>query len=103
MIHTENVSDDTKPKLRDLLTELLTKVASKWENIGIMLDLEQGQLNTVKADHGSDSESYLRGMLQVWLSQVEPLPTWSAMAQAIENVGHPDLAKHLRTKYCESS
>ena len=51
---------NNKPKLKDLLTELLTKVASKWMNIGIMLDLEQGKLKTVKEDHGSDSESCLR-------------------------------------------
>ena len=92
-----------KPKLKDLLSELLTKVASKWMNIGILLDIEQGKLKTVKADHGSDSESCLREMLQIWLNQVEPSPTWSAMAKAIKSVGNPELASDLRTKYCRTN
>ena len=100
MIHIEIASNDNKPKLKDLLSELLTKVASKWMNIGIMLDIEQGKLSTVKADHGSDSESCLREMLQIWLSQVEPSPTWSTMAKAIKSIGNPELARDLRTKYC---
>ena len=94
---------NNKPKLKDLLTELLTKVASKWMNIGIMLDLEQGKLKTVKADHGSDSESCLREMLQIWLNQVDSPPTWSAMAKAIESIGDSELAKDLKTKYCETN
>ena len=68
-----------------------------------MLDIEEGQLKRIKADRGSDSASCLKEMLQIWLNQVEPLPSWSAMAKAIESVGNAELARDLRTKYCESS
>ena len=68
-----------------------------------MLDIEEGQLNRIKADRGSDSASCLKEMLQIWLSQVDPPPTWSAMATAIESVGSPELARDLRKKYCGSN
>ena len=104
MIFTEPaVIHDKKPKLKDLLTELLTKVASKWENIGIMLGIEKGQLSRIKADQGNDSEGCLREMLQIWLSQVDSTPTWLAMAKAIESIGNPELAGDLKTKYCETN
>ena len=98
------ITNDEKPKLKDLLTELLTKVASKWENIGTMLDIEEGQLNSIKADQGNDSASCLRKMLQIWLAQVEPLaPTWLAITNAIESAGDPGLARDLKAKYCRTN
>ena len=98
------ITNDEKPKLKDLLTELLTKVASKWENIGTMLNIEEGQLNSIKADQGNDSASCLRKMLQIWLTQVEPsAPTWLAMAKAIESAGDPGLARDLKAKYCRTN
>ena len=65
----------------------------------------EGKLKTVKADHGSDSESCLREMLEIWLNQaaVNSPPTWSAMATAIESIGDSELARDLRTKYCEAN
>ena len=98
------ITNNEKPKLKDLLTELLTKVASNWENIGIMLDIEDGQLKSIKADQGSNSSSCLREMLRIWLTQVEPsAPTWLAMANAIERAGDPGLARDLKAKYCRTN
>jgi hypothetical protein len=68
-----------------------------------MLNMEDGQLNTIRADQGSDSASCLGEMLRIWLTQVEPSPTWLAMADAIESAGDPGLARDLRTKYCGTS
>ena len=67
-----------------------------------MLQIEEGQLNTIKAYHGNDSESCLREMLQTWLSRIDPSPTWFAMAETIESLGKKELARDLRTKYCTS-
>ena len=68
-----------------------------------MLNIEEGHLSRINADRGSDSESCLREVLRIWLSRVDPPPTWSAMVKAIESAGNPELARDLRTKYCESS
>ena len=86
------------PKMSVLLKELLNKVSAKWENIGLLLDLEIGQLDAIKSGHRDPHECF-REMLKLWLKQVDPLPTWSAIIEAIE-VEYKSLAEELSRKYC---
>jgi hypothetical protein len=88
------------PKFSELLKELLSKVSADWEDIGLTLDLEQGQLNVIRSDH-RESNKCFREMLKLWLKQVEPPPTWSAIIEAIRILQHESLARELRRKYCE--
>ena len=88
------------PRLKDLLKELSSRVANEWENIGIQLDIEDGQLKQVKSDHGGDSRACLREMFRIWLSCVNPPPSWSAIAEALECLGSRDIASQLKSKYC---
>ena len=94
------LGQSVKPKLKDLLEELYTKAAGKWEDIGISLEIEDGKLEQIKTDNASDSRSCLREMLRTWLSRVDPPPSWSAIAGALERLGDENLADHLRSKYC---
>ena len=89
------------PELKALLTELRGKVADEWEDVGIQLDIDDGKLKQINADKGGDSKACLREMLRVWLSRVAPPPSWSAMADALNTLGHEDIATHLRTRYCQ--
>ena len=43
------------PTLRLVQKELYTKVANKWEDIGIQLGIDDGLLDTVKKDNHGDS------------------------------------------------
>ena len=88
------------PELKVLLRELC-RVANEWEDIGIELDIEEGQLRQIKSDNAGDSKACLREMLRVWLSRVAPPPSWSAMADALDTLGHQDIATHLRSSYCQ--
>ena len=88
------------PKFSALLRELLSKVSADWEDIGLALDLEQGQLSAIRSDHRKSNKCF-REMLKLWLNQVEPPPTWSAIIEAIRILQHKSLAKVLRKKYCE--
>ena len=90
----------TIPELKVLLREL-RKVANEWEDIGIELDIEEGQLKQIKSDHTGDSKACLREMLRVWLSRVAPPPSWSAMADTLDTLGYQDIATHLRSSYCQ--
>ena len=87
-------------KFSDLLKELLNKVSADWEDIGLALDLEQGQLSAIRSDH-RESNKCFREMLKLWLKQIEPPPTWSAIIDAIRILQHESLAEVLRKKYCE--
>ena len=85
-----------KPTLKDLTSELYTTVASKWEIIGIQLQLNSGKLDTLKA---KDDEAALIEVLKMWLRTVDPPPTWKAIIDAVR-LFDPSLAASLTTKYC---
>ena len=86
-------------KFSALLKELLSKVSADWEDIGLALELKEGQLSAIKSDH-RDSNKCFREMLKLWLKQVEPPPTWSAIIDAIDILEYESLAEELRKKYC---
>ena len=88
-----------KPELSDLMRELCTTAADKWENIGILLRIDDGQLKVIKSNNPSDSIACLREMLRIWLSRVDPRPSWSAIAEAVKLLGDESLADNLRSKY----
>lgn len=89
-----------KPTLKQLQQELYNKATNKWKDIGIQLDIDERQLDEINSDTSSDSRACLREMLIVWLRRVDPPPSWSAIAEAIDFLGDKELASHLRSKYC---
>ena len=91
-------AESTKPKIKDLMKELKV-AASDWEDVGIELELEDSYLKQIKSDNSGDCKVCLREMLRMWLSRVDPPPSWSAIVEALDNLGHEDIAHHIRTKY----
>ena len=92
-------TESSVPSLQDLLKELYP-IANKWEDIGILLNIESVVLRRIKSDNSNDSKAAcLREMLRIWL-KVTPHPSWSAIAEAIELLGNENLADRLRTKHC---
>ena len=89
------------PSLKDLLKEL-KQVASKWENIGVMLGIDSGVLDNIDADNPKSCENCLREMLKVWLKQLAPAPSWQAVVEALDVLGEPKLAQELKQRYCTS-
>ena len=74
----------------------LYPVAAKWENIGILVGIKPNILDSIKKDNSSSQEDCLREMLKVWEKQVNPPPTWSAMADALCIIGENEFARNLR-------
>ena len=91
----------TSPKITTLLKELSSKVSAEWEDIGLFLEIEEGRLSAIKSDH-KQSRKCFQEMLKLWLKQVDPCPTWSAIIEAIELLEYESLAKELREKYCNT-
>ena len=87
------------PELKDLMDALYNKVADKWEAIGIYLHLPMATLRAIAAEH-HDPHKCLLGMLEVWLERVDPLPTWSAIIEAVKFLGQEQLARDLRGEHC---
>ena len=88
--------------MRDLLRELRAKAAD-WEDIGVELEVDDGELKQIKQDNATDSKSCLRELFRKWLTQTSPEPSWTAIAEAVENLGNEDLARTLRSKYVTTS
>ena len=63
--------------------KMLILVAKEWQNIGILLELSDQDLKSIDAD-GDNDINHLREMLRVWLSHVDPPPSWGALAEAVE-------------------
>ena len=90
----------TVPTLPDLLKELFGTVASNWENIGILLGIDDGLLSKIKADNHGESGNCLREMLRVWLKKVDPPPSWNLLVDTLKSLGEEKLAEELRKRYC---
>ena len=88
-----------KPELSTVLRELINKVDSKLENIGILLRIESHRLKSVKKAECNDPQNCLREMLNIWLNKINPPPSWSVITDALECIGDEQLARDLRSKY----
>ena len=77
-------------------------MAGKWEVIGIMLDIDDGELSKVKSDNVGNSGNCLQEMLKIWVKKVDPKPSWSSMADTLDDVGEESLAEHIRKTYCST-
>ena len=99
-----NSGSDEPPERQDLGTltlkntlKLLFSSADEWHNIGVFLDVPAGDLQTIAKDN-SRSRDCLREMLEVWLKQTHPRPTWKGLAEAVEPID-PNLSKTITDKY----
>ena len=63
----------------------LLPLAADWKNIGALLGIKEHILAKIRADETSVRDC-LREMISEWLKQVEPPPTWAALADAVENL-----------------
>ena len=82
-----------KPELKDVF-KLLLPLVSRWETIGTLLGAEEGDLETIKYNEQLP-DNCLRKLISWWLKQVDPSPTWKALADAVESV-NPEIASKIR-------
>lgn len=80
--------------IKDLreVNRLLRDISRKWYDIGIELGLTADELKNIKANCDSVEEC-LREMLDKWLRNIDPLPTWRALGDALKFIGEGTLAE----------
>lgn len=88
-----------KPTLRELLRELRPKAAD-WDDIGVELEVDDGDLKQIKSDNSSDSKSCLRELFRKWLLSVDPQPSWTGIVDALKGIGDKELANKIESNYC---
>ena len=83
-----------KPELKDL-TRSLNNMASEWKRLGIQLDISDGMLDTIEANHPQNAQNCLSEMLKTWLKQKGD-PRWVNIVDAVESLENQQLGKKLR-------
>ena len=81
----------------------LYPVRAKWRDIGIELEIDIGTLDSIERScHFQDNDCLTR-MLDYWLKQTDPPPSWDAILEALESgpVGEGHLAEQVKQKYCK--
>ena len=98
------MSDAECPELSVLLEELFD-VKRKWYNIGLQLKVPDTKLDEIESTSKDDIEVALRRVLQEWLKQLEPRPTWGSLVRALRSrtVSEHDLAANLEGRYVASA
>ncbi len=82
-----------KPFTLNNILRCLRPLRAKWMTIGVYLEIDTGTLKAIKADN-DNVEDRLTEMITIWLDQVSPPPTWSALSAAIEEVD-PKVAQQM--------
>ena len=74
-------------------------------DIGLELDLDITDLTRIDATHRGDIGRCFVEMLTLWLKQVDPPPSWSAMVAALQDpiFDFGDIAEQVESKYVHQS
>ena len=89
------------PTLKELSNALHSVV--DWHSLGVKLGLEDHKLGTIEKDfHAGGNERCKHEMLSVWLRN-DKLPTWKAVADALQQMGEQKVALKILNKHCISS
>lgn len=87
------------PKLATVFKEVIT-LAIHWKTIRLLLHMPKHTLDRIKRDESVINDQ-LQEMLSEWLKQTEPLPTWSALADAVEVIDSTK-AEEIRKRCIEN-
>ncbi len=74
-----------KPFTLKNILRCIRPLRANWMTIGVYLEVDMGTLKAIKADNDT-VEDRLTEMITVWRNQISPPPTWSALADALEEV-----------------
>lgn len=79
--------------------KIVFSLASQWKNIGICLDIDKSALDKIEHDC-KGVNNCLQELLDIWLKQTDPLPSWQGLADAVETFD-PSTARKIRCNYCK--
>ena len=77
------IKPSEKPTLPDAF-RALCPLAYDWQNIGILLKLENNSLKEIDLNCKGKARDCLRETLNLWLVRAIPPPTWEELAEAVE-------------------
>ena len=74
-------------------------MVSKWYQFGMAVGIEETVLDELKLRAKTNSvDNYLRKMLDYWLRNSTPEPTWTDVATALRKISLPQVALYIEEK-----
>ena len=72
-------------------------MATKWYEMGLQLNVDQKELDTINHDHHDDSKVACRTMFTEWLENTPTEKSWNKVLEALQSqsVGKSSLASSL--------
>ena len=78
---------------------ILLPLATYWNTIGTLLGLSKPVLDEIMSNEEGVNDR-LYGMLSEWFKQVDPPPSWTALADAVEVIDESK-AMEIRKRYLD--
>ena len=73
------------PKIRELLCKVASRATDKWELIGLDLEIEQHQLNTISQSHPRNAIRCYSEVFSLWQRKADPPFTWATIIEALRS------------------
>ena len=77
------ILENERPQLKDLNNSVVTRVATKWKQLGRNLEIDDNLLNIIETNNPHDCESCCSEMLSEWLD-LTPNASWKILNNAID-------------------
>ena len=83
--------------MRELMHKVASRVTDKWYMIGLELDIEQHQLNTIRQSSHQDAILCFSRVFELWQNQADPPFTWTTIVGVLRSpiVQENSLAKEI--------
>ena len=82
------------------MKELVTVKVNDWYNLGLQLDIDDDDLQTIESNHQQDQGGCKRAMFRTWL-RICPQASYRQLVQALVALGDLREADRLCKKYGE--
>jgi len=92
---------DTRPQIADLCRDIVPKYAVHWEDLGIMLGLQDHDISVISQDHIFNPNRTLdccKSMLKKWL-RTDSGATWGKLRDAINTISKQGMIKCIVTSF----
>ncbi|XP_064388557.1 uncharacterized protein LOC135336617 [Halichondria panicea] len=82
-----------------VVREATWEARAEWRCLGEQLGVTMGKLEAIQHNHHHVSGACLTAMLEHWLTQTDPPPSWSALIEALRSptLGLWDIANEIET------
>ncbi len=73
----------------------LKPVVREWYHLGLVLEIEDSELQAIEHDNRHDVQGCKRKMVQKWMSTPRLKPTWVSLVKALRRINEASVAARI--------